>query len=167
MATTSTSSAWASVPSSQRSQLSSHSTSSSNMQFTSRGHMSSFSKSLSLIRLTRRRSNHILNRIIRILFMVPIYACVSFLSYYYYKHAIYFEVLRDTYEAFAIASFFSLLCHYLAPTLHEQKDYFRKLTPHPWPWPVTWMTPCFGGERGCLRTPKSGLTWFNVRNVLL
>ncbi|TIA62077.1 DUF300-domain-containing protein [Aureobasidium pullulans] len=43
--------------------------------------------------------------IIRILLMIPIYSTVSFLSYLYYKHSIYFEVLRDCYEAFAIASF--------------------------------------------------------------
>ncbi|KAL8896456.1 MAG: hypothetical protein Q9192_003090, partial [Flavoplaca navasiana] len=70
--------------------------------------------------------------IIRILFMVPIYATVSFLSYAFYWHAIYFEVVRDCYEAFAIASFFALLCHYTAPDLHSQKDYFRSIRPKPW-----------------------------------
>ncbi|KAI4104063.1 MAG: hypothetical protein L6R37_003469 [Teloschistes peruensis] len=64
--------------------------------------------------------------------MVPIYATVSFLSYAFYWHAIYFEVIRDCYEAFAIASFFALLCHYIAPDLHNQKDYFRGLKPKPW-----------------------------------
>ncbi|KAL8816208.1 MAG: hypothetical protein Q9223_004747, partial [Gallowayella weberi] len=64
--------------------------------------------------------------------MVPIYATVSFLSYTFYYHAIYFEVLRDCYEAFAIASFFALLCHYIAPDLHSQKDYFRGIKPKSW-----------------------------------
>ena len=100
--------------------------------------------------------------IIRVLFMVPIYAVVSFLSYYFYKHAIYFEVIRDCYEAFAIASFFALLCHYIAPDLHSQKDYFRELRPKPWLWPLSWLKRCCGGERGMWRTPRSGLTWFNV-----
>lgn len=95
--------------------------------------------------------------------MVPIYSIVSFLSFRYYLHSIYFAVLRDTYEAFAIASFFALLCHYVAPTLHDQKDYFRQLKAiKPWVWPVSWMRKCCGGERGCLSTPRSGLTWFNV-----
>lgn len=95
--------------------------------------------------------------------MIPVYAMVSFLSYLYYRHAIYFEVVRDCYEAFAIASFFTLLCNYLAPTLHDQKDFFRVMTPKNWIWPLTWMQKCSGGQsRGWLRKPVSGLTWFNI-----
>lgn len=102
--------------------------------------------------------------IIRILVMIPIYAVVSFLSYLFYKKAVYFEVLRDCYEAFAIASFFTLMCHYIAPNLHEQKEYFRNVQPKNWVWPITWMQKCSGGEdKGWLRRPRSGLTWFNVR----
>ncbi|KIX09530.1 uncharacterized protein Z518_00610 [Rhinocladiella mackenziei CBS 650.93] len=101
--------------------------------------------------------------IIRILFMVPVYAAVSFLSYYYYNHSVYFEVIRDCYEAFAIASFFSLLCAYIAPDLHQQKVYFRTITPKKWIWPMRYFQTCTGGaEKGFLRTPRSGLTWFNV-----
>ena len=93
--------------------------------------------------------------------MVPIYSLVSFLSYVYYRHAIYFETLRDCYEAFAIASFFALMCHYLAPDLHSQKDFFRTLNPRPWVF-AGLLTKCFK-ERRSWRTPRSGLTWFNVR----
>lgn len=103
------------------------------------------------------------NSIIRILVMIPIYAVVSFLSYLYYHKSVYFEVLRDCYEAFAIASFFTLMCHYIAPTLHEQKIYFRDVQPKNWVWPLNWMQKCTGGEtKGWLRKPASGLTWFNV-----
>lgn len=103
--------------------------------------------------------------IIRILLMIPIYSVVSFLSYLYYRHAIYFEVLRDCYEAFAISAFFTLLCHYIAPNLHEQKDYFRTLDPiKNWFWGVFGLQRIFGNEnKGILRKPRSGLTWFNVR----
>jgi len=101
--------------------------------------------------------------IIRILFMVPVYAAVSFLSFYYYNHSVYFEVLRDCYEAFAIASFFSLLCSYAAADLHQQKIYFRSITPKNWVWPMKYFQKCTGGaEKGWLRKPRSGLTWFNV-----
>lgn len=101
--------------------------------------------------------------IIRILFMVPVYAAVSFLSFYYYNHSVYFEVLRDCYEAFAIASFFSLLCSYVAADLHQQKIYFRSITPKNWVWPMKYFQKCTGGaEKGWLRKPRSGLTWFNV-----
>lgn len=102
-------------------------------------------------------------QIIRILMMVPIYAASGFLQIYYYYHAIYFQVMSDCYEAFAIASFFTLMCHYMAPDLHEQKDYFRNMRPiKPWVWPVDWFAWCCGRQRGIWRTPKSGLTWFNI-----
>lgn len=98
--------------------------------------------------------------------MIPIYAVVSFLSYLNYRHAVYFEVIRDCYEAFAIASFFALLCHYVAPTLHDQKEAFRTLPIKNWVMPLNWMQKCTGGEnKGMFRKPQSGLTWFNVRTV--
>lgn len=100
--------------------------------------------------------------IIRILFMVPVYALVSFLSIVFYRHSVYYDVLRDCYEAFAIASFFSLMCAFLAPDLRQQKEYFRNIKPKPWIWPMRWFQKCAGGEHGWLRTPRSGLTWFNV-----
>lgn len=101
--------------------------------------------------------------IIRILFMVPIYATSAFLCIWYYWHAVYFQVLSDCYEAFAIASFFALMCHYVAPDLHEQKEFFRNMRPiKDWVWPVNWFARCCGGDRGPWRTPTSGLTWFNI-----
>ncbi|KAJ2903762.1 hypothetical protein MKZ38_009414 [Zalerion maritima] len=101
--------------------------------------------------------------IIRILLMVPVYASSSFLQIYYYYHAVYFLVISDCYEAFAIASFFTLMCHYIAPDLHEQKNFFRNMHPvEPWVWPLGWFAKCCGGQRGIWRTPKSGLTWFNI-----
>lgn len=101
--------------------------------------------------------------IIRILFMIPIYAVVSFLSFYYYRQAIYFEALRDCYEAFAISSFFGLMCAFVGRDLHSQKVYFRGVRPENWFWGVFGLQKCTGGkDRGCLRVPRSGLTWFNV-----
>ncbi|CAK7272798.1 hypothetical protein SEPCBS57363_005328 [Sporothrix epigloea] len=101
--------------------------------------------------------------IIRILLMVPIYAAASFLSIRFYWHAIYFQVISDCYEAFAISSFFALLCSYVRPELHDQKDYFRDLRGiKQWVFPVTLFKKCCGGERGPWRTPRSGLTWFNI-----
>ncbi|KAK4561583.1 hypothetical protein LTR86_004262 [Recurvomyces mirabilis] len=101
--------------------------------------------------------------IIRILLMIPIYSTVSFLSYLFYRKAVYFQVLGNCYEAFAIASFFTLLCHYVAPSLHDQKDYFRGLVPVNWFWGVFGLQKCTGGQnRGPFRKPRSGLTWFNI-----
>ena len=95
--------------------------------------------------------------------MVPIYSIVSFLSYLFYRHAVYFEVIRDCYEAFAIASFFALVCSFIAPNLHDQKDYFRMKQPRSWILPVSWFRGCCGN---LTRTPRSGLTEFNVSAIL-
>ncbi|KAK0287904.1 hypothetical protein LTS00_009749 [Friedmanniomyces endolithicus] len=101
--------------------------------------------------------------IIRILLMIPIYSSVQFLSYLFYRKAVYFQVLGNCYEAFAIASFFTLLCHYVAPNLHDQKDYFRGLAPLNWVWGVFGLQKCTGGQnKGIFRKPRSGLTWFNI-----
>ncbi|KAL4788094.1 organic solute transporter Ostalpha-domain-containing protein [Aspergillus varians] len=99
---------------------------------------------------------------IRILLMIPIYALVAWISTYYYKNAVYFDVLGDCYEAFTISAFFALLCHYIAPDLHTQKEYFRGIQPRNWVWPLNWMQKCFGGKDGIWRVPRSGLTWFNI-----
>ena len=105
--------------------------------------------------------------IIRILLMIPIYSFVSFLSYVFYTKAIYFEVLRNCYEAFALASFFTLLCNYIAPNLHDQKEYFRTIIPKNWFLKFFWVQNLTGGEdKGPLRRPKSGLTWFNVSTLV-
>ncbi|ORY65226.1 organic solute transporter Ostalpha-domain-containing protein [Pseudomassariella vexata] len=122
---------------------------------------------LSFYLMWRHASNYTKPReqkhIIRILFMIPVYATSAFLCIWYYWHAVYFQVMSDCYEAFAISSFFALMCHYMAPDLHEQKDFFRTMNPiKPWVWPVNWFAKCCGGERGPWRIPKSGLTWFNI-----
>lgn len=98
-------------------------------------------------------------QILRILLMIPIYAITTMFSYVWYWHAVYWEVARDFYEAFAIAAFFALLCQYIAPNLHAQKEYFATLTLKPWPWPADWANKCF---RGAIKVPRNGLTWFNV-----
>ena len=95
--------------------------------------------------------------------MVPVYAVASFLGLWFYWEAVYYEVLSNCYEAFAISSFFSLICHYIAPTLREQKQFFRQLRDiKDWVLPISWFRKCCGGDRGIWRTPQSGLTTFNI-----
>lgn len=95
--------------------------------------------------------------------MVPVYAIAAYCQIQWYWRFIYYQVLSNCYEAFAIASFFALLCHYIAPDLHAQKDYFRRMRPvRAWVLPLNWFAKCCGGQRGIWRTPKSGLTWFNI-----
>lgn len=56
--------------------------------------------------------------IIRILIMVPLYALISFVSILFYEYSIYFDIIRDCYEAFVLYQFFALLVHYF--TLEAQ-----------------------------------------------
>eukprot|EP00128_Syssomonas_multiformis_P003477 Colp12_sorted_trinity150504_noHs@2923 len=56
---------------------------------------------------------HIQKYIIRILFMVPIYAGESWFSLRFYQASVYLGVVRDCFEAFVIYSFFALLTEYL------------------------------------------------------
>jgi hypothetical protein len=86
--------------------------------------------------------------------MIPVYAIITFLSLLFYPFDAYLELIRNCYEAYVIASFFTLMCHYIAPNLHEQKAYFRNVRPKPWVFPLH-----------KLKTPRSGLTWFNITYV--
>jgi hypothetical protein len=102
--------------------------------------------------------------IIRILAVIPVYAWTTYFSFVFYSSAIYCELIRECYAAYATVSFFTLMCHYIAPNLHEQKNYFRSVEPKNWGWPVNWIQKLTGGEhKGWLRKPRSGVTWFNVR----
>lgn len=58
----------------------------------------------------------------RIVLMIPIYAIISFLSYRFYKGALYFETIRDCYEAFVMYSFFVLLLTYLGDDNETQRS---------------------------------------------
>jgi hypothetical protein len=64
--------------------------------------------------------------IVRILFMVPIYAWVSFASYLYWNHSTILILLRDGYESTVLTSFFYLLLLYIDPEPEGQKDIMRK-----------------------------------------
>ena len=50
--------------------------------------------------------------IIRLLFTCPLYAVTSCLCIRFWKHAVYFETIRDCYEAFIIYSFLVLILEY-------------------------------------------------------
>jgi hypothetical protein len=74
--------------------------------------------------------------IVRMLFMVPIYAIVSLLSYVFYHEAVYYQTIRDCYEAVVIVSFFYLLLQYVGDTPAEQHEVFRAVKLKKWVWPL-------------------------------
>ncbi|KAL0576386.1 hypothetical protein V5O48_005607 [Marasmius crinis-equi] len=65
--------------------------------------------------------------IVRILFMVPIYAIISLASYFFWDHATPLILLRDCYESTVLTSFFYLLLIYISPDPEEQRAIFRKV----------------------------------------
>ncbi|PWN96306.1 DUF300-domain-containing protein, partial [Tilletiopsis washingtonensis] len=76
--------------------------------------------------------------IVRMLFMVPVYALVSFLSYYFYPQAIVFQLVRDCYEAVVITSFVWLLLQYVGDSPAEQNEVFSQVKLKKWVWPLGW-----------------------------
>lgn len=59
--------------------------------------------------------------IIRLLFLVPIYALISFASYLFWDHSTPLILVRDAYEAIVLTAFFYLLLNYVSPDVEEQK----------------------------------------------
>ncbi|KAJ9474238.1 putative Transmembrane protein 184-like protein (putative) [Pseudozyma hubeiensis] len=76
--------------------------------------------------------------IVRLLIMVPIYAIVSFMSYLFYEQALYYQTIRDCYEAVLVTSFFYLILAYTGDTRAEQHAVFRnlELKDRFWVWPL-------------------------------
>lgn len=57
--------------------------------------------------------------ILRILALVPIYSVVSLLAIGFGDYALYFVLVRDCYEAYALYQFFCLMIHYLQKAFAE------------------------------------------------
>eukprot|EP01111_Echinosteliopsis_oligospora_P009167 TRINITY_DN2644_c0_g1_i3.p1 TRINITY_DN2644_c0_g1~~TRINITY_DN2644_c0_g1_i3.p1 ORF type:complete len:339 (+),score=66.22 TRINITY_DN2644_c0_g1_i3:842-1858(+) len=53
--------------------------------------------------------------------MVPVYCIDSFLSFRFYWISIYFDVIRDCYEAFVINTFFTLMIEYMGGYYHSKQ----------------------------------------------
>lgn len=103
--------------------------------------------------------------IVRLLLMPVVYAVCSFLSYMFYREALYFQLVRDCYEALVIASFFFLLLSYLSnppstpdhPVPHpyatrqereaQLRESVKDLHLRKWMWPLGWLKwrPAGGG----------------------
>ncbi|KAJ8482614.1 hypothetical protein ONZ51_g5230 [Trametes cubensis] len=73
--------------------------------------------------------------IVRILFMVPLYALISLASYFWWvsirtshirNHSTPLLLIRDCYESTVLTAFFYLLLLYISPDPNVQKEVFRK-----------------------------------------
>lgn len=76
--------------------------------------------------------------VIRILWMVPIYAGDSFLSLCFIRWAVYFEVPRDAYESYILYNFVALLVDYMGGE-DAAKAFFAAQPPQKHWWPFGWM----------------------------
>lgn len=63
-------------------------------------------------------------RVIRIIFVIPIFAIVALLSIAFNDAAIYLKPIEDLYEAVALASFFLLLCAFVQECDEERQTFF-------------------------------------------
>ncbi|ORY62878.1 organic solute transporter Ostalpha-domain-containing protein [Leucosporidium creatinivorum] len=61
-------------------------------------------------------------QIVRLLLTPVIFALGSFLSYLYFRHQEYFQLIRDAYEGLAIAAFLVLILLYLSTSPVEQRE---------------------------------------------
>ncbi|KAJ7244199.1 organic solute transporter Ostalpha-domain-containing protein [Mycena haematopus] len=65
--------------------------------------------------------------IVRLLFMVPLYATISLASYLWWNHSTPLLLIRDAYESTVLTAFFYLLLTYLSPNPDDQKAIFHKV----------------------------------------
>eukprot|EP00042_Codosiga_hollandica_P025531 m.114799 g.114799 ORF g.114799 m.114799 type:complete len:437 (+) comp51901_c0_seq4:178-1488(+) len=99
--------------------------------------------------------------IVRILFMVPIYAFASWMSLHFYHSSLYFDVIRDCYEAFVIYTFLALCFEYLGGEAIVL-DYIKGKPFHPSWKSGTCCIPPFQYSHAFLRFCKRGTLQFCV-----
>ena len=113
--------------------------------------------------------------IIRILLMVPVYAMASWLSLLFVQHTIYFNLVRDCYEAFALYQFLSLLIHYfdteMRNTMDEDNDattdvYLQYFNRHYHPYPCCCLPMIQPGASFLLTTKRCVLQYVFIKPVL-
>ena len=67
------------------------------------------------------------SRIIRIMALIPCYAILSFLGASFPNASVYVQPWTDAYESMALANFFLLMVHWVAPVPETREAVFAKL----------------------------------------
>lgn len=104
--------------------------------------------------------------ICRIILMVPIYCCTSYMSIIYPEFEEILNMLRDSYEAFVIYSFTMLLINYVGGERRlsinlELKEYISH------PWPLHYCFRSFRPSSNFLRLVKIGVLQFVILRPFL
>jgi len=96
--------------------------------------ISSISVLLHCRNYTNRREQR---QIIRILYMPPVYAVISFLSYRFFRSYTYYSLVEVAYEAVTISAFLLLLIEYVAATAvgHKAENAIQRKTRGSYPYP--------------------------------
>lgn len=98
-------------------------------------------------------------RVIRILFMVPVYSIACVCSIIFYRQHIYIAATYEFYESLVIAAFFLLLCQLLHVNMATLQADLAELQPKPWIPPIRLVAYCLGNRTG---KALNGQRWFNV-----
>ncbi|XP_053696107.1 transmembrane protein 184C [Sabethes cyaneus] len=98
--------------------------------------------------------------IIRILWMVPIYALNAWLCLLFPQHAIYMDSIRECYEAYVIYNFMKYLLNYLNLEMDLERTLEYK-PPVRHVFPLCWMTPWPPG-RDFVHNCKHGILQYTV-----
>lgn len=106
-------------------------------------------------------------RVIRILWMVPIYALDAWLSLRFSDARIYIDPLRECYEAFVIYNFYGYLVAYLEEEYGDLDTYFGTKPPIQHPWPVNKiLEPWEAGQQFFWETKRGVLSYVITRPLL-
>jgi hypothetical protein len=113
--------------------------------------------------------------IVRILLMVPIYAIVSWMSLLFAEHTLYFNMVRDCYEAFVLYQFMSLLLHYFDREMSELVDesddatteiYLKYFAKHDHPFPCCCLPSIRPGLNFLLVTKRCVMQYVLIKAIL-
>ena len=106
-------------------------------------------------------------RVIRILWMVPIYGLDAWLSLRFSDARIYIDPLRECYEAFVIYNFYCYLLAYLEEEYGDVDTYFRSKPPVQHPWPANrFLKPWPAGQEFFWETKRGVLSYVITRPLL-
>lgn len=106
-------------------------------------------------------------RVVRILWMVPIYAVNSWLSLRFKEARIYIDPIRECYEAFVIYNFYMYLVAYLEDEYGDIMTYFstKEQINHIWPM-STCLKPWKMGEEFFWETKRGVLSYVIARPLM-
>ena len=106
-------------------------------------------------------------RVVRILWMVPIYAVDSWMSLRFKEARIYIDPVRECYEAFVIYNFYMYLVAYLEDEYGDIRTYFstKEQVNHIWPMSKC-LRPWRMGEEFFWETKRGVLSYVIARPLM-